>query len=358
MSEDWPNLRLDVSTLAPLFVDAAYVEGRVVGALEALGARDVDHLSREALIATAVDTSEIEGEHLRADSVRASLARRLARGHPGIDPKADAIVALTVDAVENARAPLTRARLWRWHSELLVEVPQGITVGRWRPTEDDPMRVVSGPVSARVVNFEAPPAARLAAEMRDFLAWFNLVAKTTTAPTAFSALAHLRFVTIHPFSDGNGRIARAIADLVLARGRPEAAPFVSLSRQILKERRAYYDALERAQRGGLDVTDWVAWFTGAYIRAAEQTVATVGDLVRSSRFWRDHADVAFNARQRIVLERYLGGGFEGWITSSKYAKLAKTSPDTAQRDIADLIAKNILVANDGKARHTSYRLTG
>jgi Fic family protein len=218
------------------------------------------------------------------------------------------------------------------------------------------MQVVSGPAGARIIHFEAPPAARVGSEMNAYVAWIESTAAAALPPVALAAIAHFRFLTIHPFADGNGRIGRAIADLVLTRAQPDAAQYVSLSRQILTERPAYYETLERTQRGDVNVTAWVEWFAQCYERAAEHTLAAIEELTRASRFWRDHAGVELNARQRKVLERYLSGSFDGWINTTKYAALAKTSADTALRDIADLVAKNILAANDGRARKTSYRL--
>jgi Fic family protein len=234
-----------------------------------------------------------------------------------------------------------------------------MTVGAWRAAKDDPMRVVSGPVSARVIHFEAPPAARVNDEMRAFLRWFEApkgAKRRRTSPLVHAALAHLRFLTIHPFADGNGRIGRALADLVLARADQQVAPYVSLSRQIRKERAAYYDAISRAQRSGLDATAWVSWFIDCYRRAAADTLRSVDGIIRAAAFWRDHADVEINARQRKVLERYLAGDFEGWLNSRNYRAIAKTSADTAQRDLTDLAQKKLVFANDGKARKTSYRV--
>ena len=304
-----------------------------------------------------MDTSEIEGEHLTPESVRASLARRLSQGPSSQgpdDPRVDGIVAMTVDARGRADAPLTRDRVLGWHAELFASAPRTVTIGEWRTGHDDPMQVVSGPVSNRVVHFEAPPAEHVDAEMGAFLNWFE--AGSDLPPLVHAAIAHLRFLTIHPFADGNGRIARAIADLRIARSHERIASFVSLSRQIRKERAEYYGALEAAQRGDLDVTAWVRWFVNCYCRATEHTLDSVDDLLRANKFWSRHREVEINARQRRVLERYLAGDFEGWLNSRKYALIAKTSADTAQRDLADLVEKQLIVRNDGSARKTSYRL--
>jgi len=355
---DWPNLRIEAGLLAGVLSDVTFAQGEIAGALRTLGEADRKGIALDTLADTAIETSQIEGEHLSSDGVRASLARRLALGVNALgkgDPRADGIVAMTVDAQQNADAPLTKERLFRWHADLFANAPRSLTVGEWRTLRDDPMQVVSGPVSARVVHFEAPPAKRLAREMDAFLTWFER--PSDLSPLAHAAAAHLRFLTIHPFSDGNGRIARAIADLRIARAYRSEVPYVVLSRQIRKERAEYYSAIERAQRGDVDVTLWVEWFIDCYRRAAGDTLRSLDDLMRAGRFWRDHRDIAINARQRAVLERYLAGEFEGWLNSRKYAVIAKTSADTAQRDLADLLEKHIVFPNDGKARRTSYRLS-
>jgi Fic family protein len=355
---NWPALQTDLALLGPSLDGAIYDQGSVTGAIRALAQNDRTRVEIDALSETALETSEIEGEHISADSVRASLARRLrlptSAEQSARDPRADGVVELTVDATRNANAPLTAERLWAWQSGLLPDAPRSLTVGAWRNSADDPMQVVSGPVDQRVVHFEAPPANRVPREMDTFLAWTEQPEQRSTLVTA--AIAHLWFVTIHPFADGNGRIARAIADLVLAREEKQVAPYVSLSRQIRKERAAYYEALERAQRGTLDVTQWVSWFIDCYRRATNDTLEAVDDLVRAAAFWREHGEIDFNARQRRVLERYLAGGFQGWLNSRKYSAIAKTSPDTAQRDLADLVHKGIIVPNEGRARKTSYRM--
>jgi Fic family protein len=348
---------VEVGRLAGALSDTAFEQGEVAGALRTLGEDDRERAVLDTLAETAIETSQIEGERLTAESVRASLARRFAvdaAPSRDADPRADGIVAMTVDALQNAEAPLTKERLLRWHTDLFADAPRSLTVGEWRTVRDDPMQVVSGPVQARVLHFEAPPASRVDEEMRSFLEWFE--APSSLPPLVHAAVAHLRFLTIHPFSDGNGRVARAIADLRLARAQPRIAPYVSLSRQIRKERAEYYGAIERAQRGDADVTPWSDWFIGCYRRARADTLRSIDDLMRATRFWREHRDVELNARQRKVLERYLGGEFEGWLNSRKYAVIAKASPDTAQRDLADLAEKRIILSNDGKARKTSYRL--
>jgi Fic family protein len=359
---EWPAMTVRLDRIAGQLAAAQFNQGEVAGVLRALGRADRSRAVFDALTETALDTSEIEGEHLTVESVRASLARRLELDHLGratTDLRADGVVAMTIDATLHPAEPLTKERLFRWQSGLFPDGPQSLTVGGWRTSRDDPMQVVSGPVNARVIHFEAPPASRVAQEMKVFLQWFE---EPRTSPSrrlpalVVAALAHLHFLTIHPFSDGNGRIGRAVADLVVARSEKLVSPYVSLSRQIRKERTEYYEAISRAQRNGLDVTEWVSWFIECYRRATVDTLRSVDGIVRAATFWRDHSGVEINARQRKVLERYLAGDFEGWLNSRKYSTIAKTSSDTAQRDLSDLVDKRVVFPNDGRARKTSYRL--
>ena len=354
----WPDLRTDLASLTSSVHDAIYDQGRVGGAIRALDKNDRMRVELDALAETAVETSEIEGEHISADSVRASLARRLrlrtSDEHRVEDPRAEGVVALTLDAIRNATDPLTAQRLWGWQSGLFPDAPRSLTLGAWRTDSDDPMQVVSGPVNQRIVHFEAPPAQRVPQEMDAFLTWIEQPRSQPTLVTA--AIAHLWFLTIHPFADGNGRIGRAIADLLLAREGRQVAPYVSLSRQIRKEKVAYYEALNRAQCATLNATAWSSWFIACYRRATDDTLAAIEEILRAGAFWRENRETDFNARQRRVLERYLAEGFNGWLNSRNYAAIAKTSPDTAQRDLADLVRKGVIVANDGRARKTSYRL--
>jgi len=355
---EWPDFRFDERLLAEPLRAAAFEQGEVAGALRTLGRDDLDRAQFDALTDTIRETSEIEGEHLRPESIRASLTRRLAFGDASpdaTDPRADGVVAMTIDAMKRAGEPLTRERLFRWHDELFADAPRSLTVGAWRVPADDPMRVSSGPAGSEIIHFEAPPAAHIDEAMSAFLTWFENQHASPALLTA--ALAHLWFVTIHPFADGNGRIARAIGDLAVARREPRIAPYVSLARQIRKDRTLYYDTLEETQRANLDVTTWMLWFVACYRRAIAATLRSIDDLTQANHFWNDRAGTEFNARQRKVLERVLAGGFDGWINSSKYAKIAGTSPDTAQRDILDLVAKGVVVANDPATRKKTYRLS-
>jgi Fic family protein len=356
----WPALTVDEAVLGSELDRAAYAAGTVAGLLVALGIEERARVRFDALTETAVDTSAIEGEMLNVDSVRASLARRLAlpfapKTAPR-DDRADGVVAITLDATQQAERPLSAGRLHRWHSLLFPSAPANFTVAAWREPADDPMQVVSRVGGLQpIVHFEAPPSARVYAEMTRFIEWFE-TPDAPQRPLIRAAIAHLWFLTIHPYADGNGRIGRAIADLALARTDPDVAQYVSLSGQIRAERKSYYEAIEAAQRGPLDVTAWAAWFTSCYSRAIATTREAITEMMRAHSFWGDHVNAQINSRQRIVLERYLAGGFEGWINTSKYATIAKTSPDTAQRDIAALVAQHSLIPNETRGPRTSYRL--
>jgi Fic family protein len=358
----WPNLTVNEAALETEFTTLAYRAGRVAEVLYQLGVDEQRRILFDALTDTAVETSAIEGETLSVASVRASLARRLnlPLGDDGpTDARAEGVVAVTVDAVQRPDRALTESRLHHWHTLIFPDADPQLTIGAWRSRPEDSMQVVSHAERLQpTIHFEAPPGPSVHGEMNRFLKWFDSPSPAPMQrPLIHAAVAHLWFVTIHPYGDGNGRIGRAIADLALARHDPNIAESVSLSRQIRTERKSYYDALERAQRGSLDVTPWVSWFTGCYGRAVDHTLAVGREMIQARSFWTDHADATINDRQRVVLQRYLAGAFEGWINTSKYAALAKTSPDTAQRDIAALVAQNILVPNGSRGPRTSYRLT-
>jgi len=304
-------------------------------------------------------SSEIEGEILDKDHVRSSIARRLgmeAGALPPADRSVEGVVEMMLDATQKFNSELTADRLFGWHASLF---PTGrsnmrkIIVGAWRDDKSGPMQVVSGDFGRERVHYQAPVAGRLNAEMESFLEWFST--EDNTDPVIKAALAHLRFVTIHPFDDGNGRIARAIADMSLARSEESSQRFYSMSAQIRQERNAYYDMLEETQKGEVDVTPWLEWFLGCLDRALDGAESTLADVLRKAEFWKKHAGAAFNDRQRDILNRLLDG-FEGKLTSSKYAIIEKTSPDTALRDINDLVERGILAKDEGGGRSTSYSL--
>ncbi len=272
------------------------------------------------------------------------------------DRNVEGVVEMMLDATQSYRTPLTEERLFGWHAALFPTGRSGmakITVGAWRTNASGPMQVVSGPAGRERVHFEAPAADRLPVEMQAFLAWFN--GSSSTDPVLFAAVAHLWFVTIHPFEDGNGRIARAIADMALARSEGTPQRFYSMSSQIRAERRAYYETLERTQKSDLDITAWLAWFLGCLDRAFASAETILASVLRKARFWETHAGTALNDRQRLVINRLLNG-FTSKLTSSKYAILVKCSQDTAGRDLDDLTRKGILVRDPPGGRSTSYSL--
>jgi len=358
----WPDLTVNEAALEPELTPIAYRAGRVAEVLFQLGRDEQRRVRFDTLADTALETSAIEGEILSIASVRASLARRLdmpLANYGSTDARAEGVVGVTVDAVQRANRELTEARLHHWHTLIFPDPDPQVTVGAWRSRPDDSMQVISHAERLQpTIHFEAPPGPSVHGQMKRFLDWFSSPGPAPMQrPLIHAAVAHLWFVTIHPYSDGNGRIGRAIADLALARHDPEIAEYVSLSRQIRAERKSYYDALELSQRGSLDVTPWVAWFARCYGRAIDHTLAVGREMIRARSFWTDHANAVINDRQRVVLQRYLSGAFEGWINTSKYATLAKTSSDTAQRDIAALVAQKILVPNASRGPRTSYRLT-
>jgi Fic family protein len=355
----WPELRFDSARLAMELASLHEARGRLSARLESLGLAARDEVTLACLTEDALRTSEIEGERLDETAVRSSFARRL-----GIEierPRAasrsiDGLVEVLLDALWKCREPLTDERLFAWHASLFPTGFSGmarIEIGCWRTARTGPMRVVSGPHGRQRVHFEAPPPERLGADMRAFLEWFD--GGVALDPVVRSGLAHLWFVTLHPFADGNGRIARAIGDLALARADRDLGRFYSVSSQIAAERADYYDMLERAQKGTLDVSDWLAWYVGCVMRALERGSVSARGVADRAGFWSRHAGVPMNERQSKVLRRFLLD-FEGNLTAMKWAKLAKCSPDTALRDLNDLIAKGVLRKSVKGGRSTSYEL--
>lgn len=357
--EGWPAFTWDAEALVRPLAAVSRRQGLLIGRMEALGFPLREDAVLQSLTQEVVKSSEIEGEVLDPGQVRSSLARRLGMEAGALAPvnrNVEGMVEMMLDATQRYAEPLTEERLLGWHASLFPTGRSGlsrIVVGSWRGDANGPMRVVSGPIGRERVHFEAPSAERLPAEMRGFLDWFN--APPRTDPVLKAALAHLWFVTVHPFEDGNGRTARAVADMALARSEGTPQRFYSMSAQIRAERSAYYDALERTQKGGLDVTPWVLWFLGCLERAFEGAEETLSAVLRKARFWDAHGTSPFNERQRRVLNALLDG-FEGKLTSSKYASLTKTSQDTAARDINDLLGRGVLVRGPVGGRGASYAL--
>ncbi len=355
----WPDLTWDSGALAALLGQASREQGRLLGRMQDLGF----DLRREAQLNTltedVVRSSEIEGEKLDSAQVRSSIARRLGMDVGGLVPAdrdVEGVVEMMLDATTHYTQPLTADRLFGWHAALFPTGRSGlrkITVGNWRDDSSGPMQVVSGPIGRQKVHYEAPSAARIPGDMDRFLNWFE--APGNTDPLLIAGLAHLWFVTIHPFDDGNGRIARAIADTALARSERSTQRFYSMSAQIRRERSDYYTTLERTQRGALDVAPWQEWFLSCLHRAIEGSHDTLSAVLEKARFWERFAQQSLNARQVKVLNRLLDG-FEGKLTTSKYAKLTKSSQDTAYRDILELLERGALHKDLGGGRSTSYSL--
>ena len=357
--QDWPRFTWSREQLAEPLAAVRHRQGRLIGHMEALGFNLRQEAVLQTLTADVLKSSEIEGEKLDADQVRSSIARRLGMDIGALKPadrNVEGIVEMMLDATRQYDQPLTAERLFSWHASLFPIGRSGmakIRAGAWRDDSTGPMEVVSGPIGKERVHFQAPPAKRLDGEMQSFLDWFN--ANADIDPVLKGGLAHLWFVTIHPFDDGNGRIARAIADMALARSEESPQRFYSMSSQIRQERTAYYGILEETQKGILDITSWMEWFLGCLGRAIDGAQTTLGAVLAKARFWDAIAGIAINDRQRLVLNRLLDG-FEGKLTTSKYAKLAKCSQDTALRDILPLVERGILVRNPEGGRSTSYAL--
>ena len=360
----WPQFSHDGDSLAALLGEVRHKQGRLLGKMEALGFDLRAEASLTMLTSDVVRSSAIEGEILDPSEVRSSIARRLgldAAGLPQAGRHVEGVVEMMLDATAQADKPLTKARLCGWHASLFPTAHSGIhriAVGRWRPEEAGPMQVVSGPIGRERVHFQAPDAARLEDEMQAFLAWFNHTASIDTAPidpVLKAGIAHFYFVTIHPFEDGNGRIARAVADMSLARADGTKDRFYSMSSQIAAERKEYYQELETAQRGDLDITRWLTWFLGCLGRAIDGSDVALAAVLHKARLWNRINRGPVNDRQRFVINRLLND-FQGFLTTSKYAKLVKCSSDTALRDIQALLSRGILVPNKSGGRSTSYRL--
>jgi len=348
--------------LAKSLASVRHDQGRLLGHMEALGFPLQQEAVLQTLTEDVVKSSEIEGEKLDATQVRSSIARRLGMDVGALEPvdrHVEGVVEMMLDATRHYDQSLTAERLFSWHASLFPTGRSGmrkIRVGAWRDERTGPMQVVSGPVGRERVHFEAPAAARLDREMQVFIDWFNEHGMADDPdPVLKAGLAHLWFVTVHPFDDGNGRIARAIADLALARSEQSPQRFYSMSAQIRRERTAYYDVLERTQKGTMDVTVWMGWFLDCLGRAINGAQTILAGVLRKARVWQELRAFPLNARQRVMLNRLLDG-FEGNLTTSKWGNIAKCSSDTALRDIGELVERGILVRNPAGGRSSSYAL--
>jgi len=358
-SEAWPKFHWQDDKLAALLAGVSRKQGRLLGRMTALGFKLRAEATLQSLTEEVIKSSEIEGERLDRDQVRSSIARRLGMDIGALTPadrNVEGVVEMILDATEHYEKSLTADRLFDWHAALFPTGRSGmskIVIGAWRNDKSGPVQVVSGPIGRERVHFEAPAAKRLDEEMKNFLEWFN--ADQPTDLLIKAAVAHLWFVTIHPFEDGNGRIARAIADMALARSEQTSQRFYSMSAQIRKERNAYYGVLQATQHGDLDITRWLDWFLGCLDRAFDAAETILASVFTKARFWEKFGAAKLNDRQRAVINHLLNG-FEGKLTSSKWATLTKSSQDTALRDIDELIKRGILTKGMGGGRSTSYLL--
>jgi Fic family protein len=356
---DWPQFTWRSEEVLNALSEARYLQGRLLGRMESMGF----HLRNEALLNTltqdVLKSSEIEGEHLDAQQVRSSISRKLGieiAGSIESDRNIDGVVEMMLDATSNCFAPLSAERLFDWHAALFPTGRSGkykITVGDWRKDTTGPLQVVSGALGKEKVHFEAPHSSLVAKEMKVFLEWFNSDSKMDLVLKA--AVAHLWFVTIHPFEDGNGRIARALTDMLLAQSDKSPQRYYSMSAQIREERKGYYDILEKTQKGNLDFTHWIQWFLNCLIRAIKASDKVLEKVLFKASFWNEHSETQLNERQQKVLNKVLDG-LDGKLSSSKWAKMAKCSKDTAIRDINDLIEKKILQKEAAGGRSTNYEL--
>ncbi len=357
--DNWPNFIWKADECINLLSEVRNLQGRVLGRMDSLGFDLKNEASLETLTLDVLKTSEIEGEHLNQSQVRSSIARKLGleiAGSVDSGKDVDGIVEMMLDATQNCFKPLSIERLFDWHAALFPTGRSGmhkITVANWRTDSTGPMQVVSGAMGKEKVHFQAPDSSILPREMSQFLNWFNT--DNQLDPVIKAAIAHLWFVTIHPFEDGNGRIARALTDMLLARSDKSPQRFYSMSAQISRERKQYYGALERTQKGNLDITNWIKWFLLCLINALKSTEKILNRVLFKADFWNRHAKTVINERQKKLLNKILDG-FDGKLTSSKWAKIAKCSRDTAIRDINDLINKDILIKEKEGGRSTNYQL--
>ncbi len=357
--DNWPNFVWDINELSDLLAEVRYKQGRLIGRMEALGFDLQNEAFLETLTADILKSNEIEGIVLNKREVRSSIARRLGidiGGLPSINKNIEGIVDIMFDATKNFNKPLSKKRLFDWHYAMFPTGRSGmykIVVGNWRKDLNGPMQVVSGAMGKEKVHYQAPLAKVIDNEINKFLIWFNN--KIGIDLVFKAAIAHLWFVTLHPFEDGNGRIARAITDMLLARSDGLPQRFYSMSSQIQKERKTYYDILEDTQKGNLDITEWINWFLNGLQKAITNSEDTLSLVIKKHKFWNRYGTEIKNERQKKILNKLLEG-FTGNLTTSKWAKITKCSQDTALRDIQDLIDKGILIKSNSGGRSTKYEI--
>lgn len=357
----WPDFRWDAEPLLLPLAEARYKQGQLLGKMHQLGFTLQQEAEWFATVEDVIRSSQIEGEKLDLADVRSSVARRLGLTSTALTPpdrKIDGVVEMMLDAMQNHTTPLTTKRLFSWQAALFPTGYSGlhkITVGDWRTNASGPMQVVSGPEGRQQIHYQAPPAQSIEAEIERFIAWFN--DSPPIDGLLRSGIAHLWFVTMHPFEDGNGRVARAIADLALAQMEDTGQRFYSVSAQIQHERKHYYEVLERTQKGNLDITEWLTWFVNSFGSAIDTASEQTRDILRKAEFWQHFNDEPLSVRQKTILNRFMDG-FEGKLTARKWGALGKCSVDTANRDIKDLLARGLLVRNPGGSKRTSYSVPG
>ena len=358
-SKDWPNFRWEDEILLSYVSEVRDLQGRLIGRMEGMGFDLREEAVLQTLTQDIVKSSEIEGELLNSEEVRSSVARRLGMeisGLPDASRDVDGVVEMMLDATQRFKEPLTKDRMFGWHAALFPTGRSGmykITVGDWRKDEQGPMQVVSGAMGKEKVHYTAPESMKLEEEMQRFIDWFNSDEKME--PVIKSAIAHLWFVSIHPFDDGNGRIARAIGDSQLARADRTSQRFYSMSAQIMESKKGYYDVLESTQKGSLDISQWLVWYFERLTEALKATDKTLSKIVIKAKFWELHKNTKFNERQIEMINK-LQGNFVGKLHSSKWAKMMKVHRDTARRDIQDLIDKGVLSESGEGGRSTNYIL--
>ncbi|MEM6265737.1 MAG: Fic family protein [Bacteroidota bacterium] len=356
---DWPNFLWNNERLITVLGKVRNLQGKIIGSMESLGFELRSEATLEALTLEILTTNEIEGEILNPEQVRSSVARRLGMDIAGLVPSdrnVEGVVDMMMDAVGKYNEPLTEERLFDWHYALFPTGRSGmytLIVGNWRDDSTGPLQVVSGPMGREQVHFQAPTATAIGPEMSAFINWVNN--EKTIDPVIKAGIAHLWFVTIHPFEDGNGRIARAITDMLLTRADGVSQRYYSMSSQIRIEREAYYRQLEFSQKGSLDITDWLEWFLSCLLNALIASSSLLSKVISKHTFWTKWAKTPMNDRQSLMLNKLLDG-FKGKLTTSKWAKIAKCSNDTALRDIQDLVKKGILAKEEAGGRSTSYIL--
>jgi len=357
-NSSWPNFTWNKDNLLSIVSDVRYLQGKLVGKMESLGFDLRNEAALETLTLDIVKSTEIEGEFLNTEQVRSSIARHLGFDIPRIiqsERNVDGVVELMIDATQNFDHQLTAERLFSWHSALFPTGRSGIhkiIVGGWRNDSSGPMRVVSGPMGKEIVHFQAPDASVVAKEMDNFIDWFN---NSKVEPLLKAGIAHLWFVTIHPFEDGNGRIARTISEMLLARADGSRQRFYSMSARIQLERKEYYNILEETQKGDLDISNWLIWFSNCLLKSLTSADTILSKVLNKAYFWKKHSTLIFNKRQQTMLN-LLMENFEGKLTTTKWAKITRCSQDTALRDIQDLINKGVLQKELSGGRSTSYGL--